>query len=93
MHHAMRRPEAVYRRAAMAPPLARGEIGRLLGWMPYLVRDGDLTEWERSFAASIVNRTKSPRFRPSAKQLAIIRRLVEDFHAPPLMGDGEVIED
>lgn len=93
MQHTMRRPEAVYRRAAMAPPPYRGEIDRLVGWMPYLVRDPDLTDRERTFAASIITRAESPRFWPSEKQTAIMRRLVDAFHAPPLMGNGEVIED
>lgn len=57
----------------------QAEIDRLVHYMPILVRDGALTAWERTFCASIIAQDRRGPFRPSARQLGSMRRLVEAF--------------
>lgn len=40
------------------------------------LRAGAFGEWERGFALSVLGQAKRPRWRPSAKQMAVIQRLV-----------------
>ncbi|MBC7157381.1 MAG: hypothetical protein H5U20_07685 [Rhodobacteraceae bacterium] len=77
--------------------LTDGERLVLVHRMAILVREPGLTEWERSFAASIVAADRRGRFRPSEKQVGVMRRIVADHNARTLRPDadpdaGEVVE-
>ena len=54
------------------------ETGLLLHYMPLCVRSSTVNEWERKFCASIIAQTRKGR-RPTAKQIPIMRRIVDDF--------------
>lgn len=59
-------------------------------YLPILVRDDGVTEWERKFCASLIARER--RGRPiTDKQASTLRRIVEGFQRRA-MGDGGVIE-
>lgn len=68
----------------------QGEIDVLVGYMPHIVRSGGVSAWERKFAASIIARTRKGAFRPSAKQLAHMRRIVRGFQERTLREDDVV---
>ena len=54
-----------------------GEVARVLGWMPQVIRSAGLTDWERQFCASmIVRHRRSPAFTPTDKQVGIMAKLV-----------------
>lgn len=67
------------------------EADRLMGYMPILVRDAGVSDWERKFCASMVRRSKRQAFRPSEKQVSVMARLVEEFQDRSMRGD--VVED
>jgi hypothetical protein len=71
-----------------APPSAK--IDRLLHWMPIVVRAEGLSAWERVFCASIVARSRAGPWRPSARQIAVMRRIVSTFQARTLRADPVV---
>lgn len=51
----------------------------LVEWMPDAAEQG-LTQWDRCFAWSIVERTRDrPRWQPSKKQAVVMRRIVQDI--------------
>jgi hypothetical protein len=58
------------------------EVENLLWWIPSVASRGRTT-WERDFARSILLQSRRHGWRPSGKQLGIMRRLVEDFRARP----------
>ena len=78
------------RRALAAPIADTGETGQLLVYMPILVRSSEVTEWERSFCASIIRQTHAGR-PPSEKQIGVMRRMVEKFKAT-MREDMDVID-
>lgn len=47
-------------------------------YLPILVRDGGVTEWERKFCASLIRQTRSGRV-VSEKQASTLRGIVERF--------------
>jgi hypothetical protein len=55
------------------------EIERLVHYMPILVRDGGVSEWERKFAASIIHRSRRTSFVPTDKQIGVMKRMVDAF--------------
>ena len=65
-----------YQRAFTSPD----ELERLLHHMPTVAR-GATNTWASGFAWSIVRQGKRPGWRPSPKQLSIMRRLVSDLFA------------
>lgn len=68
------------------------EAGALLHWMPIIVRSSGISEWERKFCASMISRQRRKGFTgPSAKQVAVMRRIVGQFREQT-MGD-QVIDD
>lgn len=69
---------------------ATAEVDRLLGYMPILVRDGGVSDWERKFCASIISRSRRSAFRPSEKQIAVMDRMVSEFQRRTMT---QVIED
>jgi hypothetical protein len=58
-------------------------------YLPILVRDGGVTEWERSFCASLIRQTRAGRV-PSDKQAQTLRGIVTRFQARALRDDGVV---
>lgn len=75
-------------------PRTPGEINRLVGYMPIIVRASGVTEWERKFCASIISKSRSAKFTPSEKQCAVMDRLVNKFQDLTMRDDedGDVIE-
>lgn len=75
----------------------QGEIDRLLGYMPIIVRAAGVSEWERKFCASIIARSRKGAFRPSARQADVMARLVDDFQERTMRDeaddDGALITD
>lgn len=70
------------------------EIDRLLHYMPILVRDGGVSDWERKFCASMVAAQRRKGFRVSAKQIAVMARIVSSFQKRTLRDDhGDVVDD
>ena len=57
-------------------------------YLPILVRDGVVTEWERNFCASLIRQERAGR-RLSEKQAATLHGIVERFHERA-MRDGVV---
>lgn len=57
-------------------------------YLPILVRDGGVTEWERKFCASLIRQERAGR-RLSEKQAATLRGIVERFQERA-MRDGVV---
>jgi hypothetical protein len=68
------------------------EIDRLLRYMPIIVMDGGVTEWERQFCATMIRRNRSGSFRPSPKQMPILKRIVDSFQKRTMTQDAPVIE-
>ncbi|MBY6163250.1 hypothetical protein KUV73_20370 [Mameliella alba] len=64
------------------------ELERLLHHMPTIAREAT-NEWAKSFAGSIVRQSKRRGWKPSPKQLSMMRRLVSDLFAHGYEG-GEV---
>ena len=58
-------------------------------YLPILVRDGRVTEWERSFCASLIRQTRAGRV-PSDKQAQTLQGIVARFQARALRDDGVV---
>ena len=73
----------------MTARLSPAELGRLLHWMPIIIRAEGLTEWERKFCASMVARSRRGRFQPSAKQAAVMARLVREFQESVVVDDAK----
>ena len=69
-----------------------GEISVLLGYMPIVVRDGGISDWERKFCASIIAQNRRGPFRPSVRQIDAMRRIVHDFQRRTLRGDDALVE-
>lgn len=64
-----------------------GETDRLLHYMPIVVRSACVTDWERTFCASMVGKGKRQAFAPSQKQIGVMRRIVEKFQAETMADD------
>lgn len=47
-------------------------------YLPILVRDGGVTDFERKFCASLIRQTRAGRA-PSERQAAVLRGIVERF--------------
>lgn len=59
--------------------VSEAEIDRLLHWMPIILRSFGITEWERTFCASMVAKSKRKRFQPSEKEAAAMRKVVDAY--------------
>lgn len=58
-------------------------------YLPVLVCDGGVTEWERNFCASLIAQQR--RGRPlTEKQAATLRRIVDAFQSRAMRDDGVV---
>jgi acyl-coenzyme A synthetase/AMP-(fatty) acid ligase len=68
------------------------EVERLLFYMPN-VAEAATTDWARGFAQSVVRQAKRRGWKPSDKQLNIMREMVSDLFANRGADtDGEVFE-
>lgn len=65
--------------ATVAPMADQLDTDALVRYMPILVKDGDVDEWERKFCASIIRQNRGSAFSPSKKQIGVMRRLVDKF--------------
>lgn len=71
----------------------QAEAERLIHYMPILVRDGNVSDWERTFCASIIHKSRRAGFQPSEKQIGVMKRLVDTFQERELREEqGEVVE-
>ena len=70
-----------------------GEIAVLVGYMPIIVRDGGISDWERKFCASITARHRRGPFTPSARQIDVMRRIVREFQHRRMRDDPLVERD
>jgi hypothetical protein len=86
----MMRGGAVIRPQRRTPP---AEVDRLLHWMPIVVTAADLGEWERKFCASAIARSRRGPWRPSAKQLCVMQRLVREFQERTMRRERASEED
>ena len=70
------------------------ETERLLHHMPAVASNAE-NEWAASFARSIIRQAKRRRWRPTEKQLHVMRSLVSELfaHGVNTGGDLQVIED
>jgi hypothetical protein len=55
-------------------------IDELIYYMPTVARAGD--SWARGFAASVLRQAKRRTWRPTPKQEALMRRLVDELFIP-----------
>lgn len=80
-------------RACMQTGATPSEIERLLHHMPAVARYAE-NKWAEGFAKSIVGQSRRRNWRPSPKQLSVMRSLVSDLfaHGSNEGGDFEVIE-
>lgn len=71
------------------------EDANLLHYMPIIVRSSGITEWERSFCASIIARSRRSAFTPSDRQRRTMRGIVRAFKERALRDDDvtEAAED
>jgi hypothetical protein len=70
------------------------EIGRLLHWIPIILRAYGVSDKTREFCASIEAQKRRPGFRPSPKQAAVMREIVDAYvrstlSAEPAAGPDE----
>lgn len=65
------------------------EIGRLLHWMPIILRSFGVTDWERTFCASMVAKSKAGRFAPSQKQAEAMRKIVDAYVRSTLSAEAK----
>ena len=71
----------------------RHSVEELIFHMPTVERLAT-NEWTKGFAASIRRQSRRRNWRPSPKQLGMMRRIVSElFHHQPEEGDCVVIED
>lgn len=66
-----------------------GEVQRLIGYMPIVVRSETPTEWERKFCASMIRQNNRGAFDPSEKQISIMQRIVSKFQKDAMLGDDD----
>ncbi len=72
-------------------PASNDEIERLIYHMPTVARRAD-DEWAAGFAKSVIGQSRRKRWRPSKKQIAIMRELVSDLFRQEQEDDFSLIE-
>ena len=78
-------------RRAFMTEAQRSEIERLLFHMPTVARLAK-TDWAKGFAKSVMGQSRRKRWRPSEKQIAIMRELVSDLFRQEQEDDCSLIE-
>ncbi|WP_309663285.1 hypothetical protein [Tabrizicola sp.] len=66
------------------------DVDQLLFSWGRVIRDAE--GWARGFALSIQRDRKKPGWKPSARQLSVMRQMVAELPAFEGSGDGQVIE-
>jgi hypothetical protein len=66
------------------------EVDQLLFSWGRVIRDAE--GWARGFALSIQRARKKPEWKPSARQLSVMRQMVAELPAYEGTGDSQVIE-
>lgn len=75
----------------MTPQADRNEVDQLLHWMPIIImRARGINDWTRQFCVSVAGRMKRGPVNPSAKQIAVMRKIVDEFQAANMRGDDLV---
>lgn len=69
-----------------------GEVSRLLGYMAIIVKAAGISEWERTFCASVIRQMSQRAFWPSDGQARVMTRIVGDFQERTMRVDGDVVE-
>ncbi|WP_128910792.1 hypothetical protein [Tropicibacter alexandrii] len=86
-------PEAQWLASGAGSPKRRGdELERLLHYMPTIARAATDT-WAKGFAASISRQAQKRGWKPTPKQLSMMRRLVSDLFAHGYEGEGFAVVD
>lgn len=82
-----------HRRQCLVEHAGTFEIERLLHHLPTVAQSAE-NDWAEGFAKSITRQARRKGWKPSQKQLSIMRRLVADLfaHGSNVGGDFEVIE-
>lgn len=70
----------------------QGETDLLIHYMPQIVRSAGLSDWERQFCISACGKIKRGAWRPSEKQIGVMRRLHTKFLEQMRDGDAPVVE-
>ena len=73
--------------------LAPRSLDETLFWLPSALKAPEATEWERSFVVSILGQSKRPQWKPSAGQLRIMERIVEERVIGDPEGDAALFDD
>ena len=68
------------------------DVDLLLHYMPIIMRSGGISDWERNFCISVVGAGKRRAFTPSAKQIAVMQRIVDGFRESTMRHDDDVTE-
>lgn len=68
------------------------EVQHLIHYMPLAVQSGAVTDWERTFCASIIHKSRQRQFQPTRKQIDVMRRIVTKFQDAH-MRDEPLTED
>lgn len=72
------------------PEIGERSADECLHWLPTIART-ETNDWARAFAYSILKQSKRRGWKPSPKQLALMRRLVSELFAQD--DDLTLIED
>lgn len=64
--------------------MQKHSLDELIYHMRTIARTAD-SEWERGFAASVLKQSRRAKWKPSAKQIKIMRNLVDDLFGPDLI--------
>ena len=67
-------------------------IERLLYYMPICAERAE-DEWAKGFALSVTKQSRRKNWRPSRKQLSVMKKLVSDLFAHAGSNDLELIEE
>jgi hypothetical protein len=69
--------------------VSAAEIDRLLHWMPIILRAFGVSDWERTFCASMVAKSKAGRFTPTQKQAEAMRGIVDAYVRSTLSAEAK----
>lgn len=75
----------------LRPGASPAEVALLVHWMTIIVLGEGVSDWERTFCASMIQGANQGDQEPSAKQIAVMRWIVRQFREANLRDD--VIDD
>lgn len=70
----------------------REQVERVLWSWPTVIEKAE-TDWARSFARSIAAQARKPKWRPSPKQLSLMKEMVAQLYRGRDFTEGERISD